>query len=190
MWLVADTHFSHPKIITYCNRPFKDVAEMDEQLIARWNAVVSKGDRVYHLGDFSFRQSIESINKLVKTLNGNIHLIYGNHDDERKLKRLNCFAWQGHLRYIRTRLKDGSTQKIMMCHYAMRTWRAGFKGSWMLHGHSHGTLKDAGGKTLDVGVDKHGYVPVHVEGVRAYMVDRPICVADYHQDLIGKDLTK
>lgn len=32
-YLVADTHFGHESIITYENRPFKNVDEMNEKLI-------------------------------------------------------------------------------------------------------------------------------------------------------------
>ena len=38
----ADTHFSHPLMLspTACNRPFASTLEMDDALIAAWNAVV------------------------------------------------------------------------------------------------------------------------------------------------------
>jgi len=36
------------------NRPFESIEEMNEALIENWNELVSRGDRIYHLGDFSF----------------------------------------------------------------------------------------------------------------------------------------
>ena len=50
----ADTHFFHANIIKYCNRPYKDPQEMNEAIIANWNAKVPQEGIVYHLGDFSF----------------------------------------------------------------------------------------------------------------------------------------
>ena len=53
IWFTSDTHFSHCNIIKYCNRPFKDVDEMNKILIQNWNNVVRPDDIVWHLGDFA-----------------------------------------------------------------------------------------------------------------------------------------
>ena len=79
-FFIADTHFSHDNILGYCNRPFKDVDEMNQTLIKNWTSVVGKDDIVYHLGDFAFKNS--RIPDLVDQLNGTIYLIKGNHDSE------------------------------------------------------------------------------------------------------------
>ena len=51
-FFTSDTHFNHANIIRFCNRPFIDVAQMNETLIANWNKVVGEDDTVFHLGDF------------------------------------------------------------------------------------------------------------------------------------------
>ena len=78
-FIIADTHFGHSNIIKYCNRPFTNVEDMDNQLIKNWNNVVSKNDTVYHLGDFALG-NIEKIAEYRSKLNGKIFLIMGNHD--------------------------------------------------------------------------------------------------------------
>ena len=49
IYYTADQHFGHSTFMGLCNRPFKDIAEMDETLIMNWNSVVSADDVVYFL---------------------------------------------------------------------------------------------------------------------------------------------
>lgn len=77
-WLTSDLHFWHFNVIKYCDRPFKDVTEMNEMLIKSWNENVNPGDRVICLGDFSL--AARAVETIVPRLNGDIELILGNHD--------------------------------------------------------------------------------------------------------------
>ncbi len=43
-YFVADTNFNHENIIKYCSRRFKDLNEMNEDIINKWNSVVTKDD--------------------------------------------------------------------------------------------------------------------------------------------------
>lgn len=80
-WVSSDHHFGHSKIIEYCNRPFHNVHEMDEEMIARWNAVVKPEDTIYHLGDFAFFKGGPDVLKdITRRLNGYKIMVMGNHD--------------------------------------------------------------------------------------------------------------
>ena len=52
-FFTSDTHFNHANIISFCNRPFKDVAQMNEAIIEKWNSVIGADDTVFHLGDYN-----------------------------------------------------------------------------------------------------------------------------------------
>ena len=78
-WVISDTHFYHDRIIEYCNRPYANAVEMNEDMITKWNAVVGKDDVVWHLGDFCFGCK-EHVKEIVPRLNGRINLVLGNHD--------------------------------------------------------------------------------------------------------------
>ena len=81
IWFCSDTHFNHANIIEYCNRPYHDITEMSETIIANWNNVVNKDDIVWHLGDFCLGpDQKKTIPQLVSRLNGKINLVLGNHD--------------------------------------------------------------------------------------------------------------
>ena len=78
-YIISDTHFNHKNIIDYCNRPFKDIDEMNNTIIDNWNKTVKNDDIVYNLGDF-FLGSKFDLKDIVDRLNGTIYLIRGNHD--------------------------------------------------------------------------------------------------------------
>ena len=86
----ADTHFRHTNIIRYCCRPFASVTEMDETLIANWNAVLGVDDDVWHLGDFAYCRG-ERLATIFHRLNGRKRLVVGKQlgaDFPAKLRRL------------------------------------------------------------------------------------------------------
>ena len=77
-FLIADPHFGHKNIIRYCNRPFRDVGEMNKKIIRNWNNIVSKNDVVFVLGDYVFGR--ELAREITPMLHGRKILIKGNHD--------------------------------------------------------------------------------------------------------------
>lgn len=76
-YFIADTHFGDSAILRYENRPFENVSHMDNELISRWNSVVSDEDCVYVLGDFG-ADGYET--EVISALKGKKYLIKGNHD--------------------------------------------------------------------------------------------------------------
>ena len=71
VYFTSDTHFNHANIIGFCSRPFKNVNEMNETLIANWNRVVGVDDIVFHLGDFCLGGSAEWTNVLNRNIGYN-----------------------------------------------------------------------------------------------------------------------
>jgi calcineurin-like phosphoesterase family protein len=160
LFFTSDTHFGHENIIKTCDRPFRSVAEMDEALIARWNEAIGRRDTVYHLGDFCFRSSRDAKSYLDR-LNGEIHLIAGNHDDETLANHAGHFASVSLIREIRA---DG--RRIVLCHYPMREWQGSWRGAWHFFGHVHGRLNhEPLGYSLDVGADSHDFRPWSLDEV-------------------------
>ena len=166
IWFTSDTHFFHSKVIEYSNRPFKDVEEMNETMIKRWNAVVHNDHIVFHLGDFCFGDD-EEWNYVIDRLKGKIVLVIGNHDMRNSRKDfMNRFAM------VTPQLKIKiEKQKIYLNHFPFLCFSGEDHGTWQLFGHIHtnpynhnvmdelrkGILQPT---QYDVGVDNNDFTPV------------------------------
>lgn len=157
-FFTSDTHFGHKNLITRHHlRPFASVEEMDEALIANWNARVGPDDDVWHLGDFCFRNA-KSPAHYLRRLNGHKHLVWGNHDPD-QLRAMPL--WTSSQAYAEIFI---GKQRVVLLHYAMRVWNQWRRGSIHLFGHSHGNL-DCTRRSLDVGTDCWNYTPVTFEEI-------------------------
>jgi calcineurin-like phosphoesterase family protein len=152
---------------------------MNETLINNWNSKVQPNDTVFHLGDFSFMTEAET-EKVLRRLNGNKHLIWGNHDKVIK----NSKTLQGYFNWCRDYhelyIVDVKLP-VVLCHYAMLVWNKSHRGSYMLHGHSHGSLRyPFPARIMDVGVDPQGYFPISEHDVIRKLSKVEMTSVDHH----------
>ena len=131
-FLIADTHFGHSGICEFLRadgvtkeRPWDNVEEMDEALVANWNSVVGAKDKIYHLGDVVINRKAL---KTLERLNGEKVLIKGNHD----LFRLEEYT--PYFKDIRGshKLDDYILTHIPIHPDSLARWTAG-----NIHGHLH-----------------------------------------------------
>jgi calcineurin-like phosphoesterase family protein len=173
-YFTADTHYGHARVIEYTKRPFKSVEEMNRVMIDNWNSVVRKQDIVYHLGDFSFLPP-ERSKKIFDQLNGEKHLVLGNHD-----RNMRGMGWASISDYKEIKVNG---QAITLLHYAMRVWNKSHRGAWQLYGHSHNSLEDLDSALqIDVGVDARNFYPISFEEVKAIMSKKKFVPIDHHRE--------
>jgi calcineurin-like phosphoesterase family protein len=169
VFFTSDTHFYHTNIIKYCDRPFKDSDEMNKVLVENWNRVVPKDGIVFHLGDVSLNGT-NSLHDLLFSLNGDIHLIKGNHERDALRKGKIRERWATVSDILEIFIPDDevtyNNQHLVLCHYPMITWNASHRGSWQLFGHVHGKLTGHHKCQLDVGVDLHNFTPLSYQEVK------------------------
>ena len=79
IYFTSDSHFGHDKEFIFKERGFNSIEEMNAAIIKNWNSVVQPDDTVYHLGDVMLGDNNKGI-ECLKQLNGEIHLLFGNHD--------------------------------------------------------------------------------------------------------------
>jgi calcineurin-like phosphoesterase family protein len=180
-FVTSDLHLLHRLMME--KRGFATVEEHDETIIANWNKTVRPADRVRLLGDVSLAAP-EEFWPLVDRLNGEIHLITGNHDAA-AAQHLHAHRhqreWMDHfasvLPYARIRAEG---QHVLLSHYpyagdsesAARPdgkdrypeYRLRDEGLTLVHGHVHSktqvTFSPRGSLQIHVGLDAHNLTPV------------------------------
>lgn len=194
IWFTADTHAFHTNLAkgvtewTFSDlRDFKDEYVMTNHLASQINHYVRPEDTLFHLGDFAMKTALIRFKEFREMLVcKTVHLIRGNHDMER---------WRDELSENFTSVSDlleisVNRQRITLCHFPLEIWNKAHKGTWMLHGHCHGSKADSGdGKKLymkmDVGVDamfkKFGeYRPISFDEISRLFKDRTVPKLDHH----------
>lgn len=135
---IGDTHFGHKNIINFTKtkpfRPFANIDEHNEEIIKRWNAIVTNKDTVYHLGDFCF--GARNI-YLAGRLNGNKKLVLGNHD---------MYDIEQYKLYFTKIYGACQYQNLILTHIPVHTNQLEHRFIMNIHGHLH----------TDNVVDKHG----------------------------------
>ncbi|MET1757172.1 metallophosphoesterase family protein [Novosphingobium sp. RD2P27] len=154
LFFTADTHFGDHRTINIHRRPFATVTEMDEAMVAGWNAVVGSDDEIWHLGDVARRA--RDVPELLARLNGTKHLVRGNNDEPGTSE---ADGWASVQDYAELTVNG---VLLVLCHYPFRSWNSQHRLSINLHGHSHGRLKPMP-RQFDVGMDARGYRPVALD---------------------------
>lgn len=183
IYFSSDFHYNHKNIVAGISeweskngcRDFETLEEHNTTLVNNINAVVGEDDTLYFLGDWSFggKDTVRRFREQIVCRD--IILICGNHDHHIR----NNQPWEDGVRpqdlftSVHESLQVKINRKtINMYHYSCRVWDKSYKGSWMLYGHSHGSLPEytqqtadeqwVGDdmyvrtfKTMDVGIDTH-----------------------------------
>lgn len=182
-FFISDTHFRDFRELEVLGekvhlflRPFKSVEEQDSLLIENWNRLISPEDEVWHLGDFTTEKEGLEIRK---QLNGKIHLIRGNKEDD--------FSDELLLEYFDSvqeskELVLANGEKVNLVHYPI----LGKKDLFNFVGHIHKawTIQP---NMINLGVDVWNWQPVRevelihlMKAIREYY-DRD-CFAAYEEN--------
>ena len=159
-WLTSDQHYYHSNILSFKRqdgspaRPFSSVEEMNETMIANYNAVVSKNDKTYFLGDLCF--SATAFHEIMPRLNGTKVLIKGNHDN---------LKMSAYMQYFKDVRSYHILDKMLLSHIpihpaSIERFRCN------VHGHLHHNLVPNGDKYINVCVEHTNYTPISFEAVK------------------------
>lgn len=161
LFFTADQHYWHSNILDYCDRPFRNINQMNEQLIELHNKVVKPNDVIWVLGDYTLAggNHFESVQRLTNRLNGVKHLVLGNHD------KFKPFTYVGMGFQTVHTVEHLELLDIMLAHDpAVANVR---KDKLWFCGHVHKVFKHAR-NVVNVGVDQWNFMPVHLEELLEY----------------------
>lgn len=164
-FVIADQHFFHQNVMVYESRPFKDIFDMNDSMVRRWNSVISRADKVYALGDVSFGRKPET-QEIIESLNGYKVLVMGNHDKGRSAK--NFWLDAGFQEVIRHPILIDDN--IILSHEPQESlWS--IKQIKNIYGHVHGNwgYKTITENTACVSVERWNYTPVNMETLKLLM---------------------
>lgn len=156
-FVYSDPHFDSESIITNGKRPFANVAEMNTKLIENYNAVITKQDVCWWLGDIMYGATKDKVRKILSRMRGRKFLIMGNHDrSHSRTWWLDC----GFERVFEHPIYNAE-QYIMLSHEPLPEF-GNMRPLVNIHGHIH--IQDYGFKNHDgcinVCVEKTDYRPV------------------------------
>lgn len=194
-FFTSDWHIGHDNCIKYDNRPFKDIHDMHERLIVRYNSVVPKSGICYFLGDMG--NKTEDIRKIMTRLNGTKVLLWGNHDKgvstmyncgfdvvlfsatiliHKTMVSMSHCPLRGVYREDLSHIKNQIPGENWHGESRLKHQRCTVtnEGQFHLHGHIH-SRKDKKtsvkilDKQMDVGVTANNYTPVSVSQIEAWI---------------------
>lgn len=143
-YYISDPHFFHKNIVgvgkNFDKRPYETLEEMHNDMKNKWNTVVTNADHVYITGDMLWKNTEEGID-LVRSLNGNKHLIVGNHDSLHNAKFKKLFEEIVPYKELKDTV-DGKTYDLILSHYPIAFWNKMHYGSVHLYGHVHNSREE------------------------------------------------
>lgn len=165
---VADTHFFHARIIEF-GRPFKSMEDHNETIIRNWNDTVLPEDKIYVLGDCVFGGG-ENF-KIFERLNGEKHLILGNHDAKKRAYYEPYF--KAVEAYAEMRFHDGTA---LLSHMPVHPSQMAKRYAINIHGHVHAktimSVQFPGSDKFENEVEDTRYFNVSLENINY----RPILI--------------
>lgn len=175
VFVTADTHFGQTDAVDSYDRSFADVESMESAYVDAVNTSLGPDDLLLHLGDFvgdldSRKAKIRVATRIRESLTPRrIVLVRGNHDPKhRDFERLFTSVHD----LLSFRWPHGG-DRVVCCHYPLRSWRGNRKGSVHLHGHAHGRLEEIG-RATDVGVDCWMDQPILLDDLVAALRTREV----------------
>jgi len=173
----SDPHYGHANSIKYCDRPFADVDDMTEKMVALYNEYIDDSDTCVWMGDcyFGAMHKLFNVQALMARLRGRKVLTLGNHD----MKNPSYYLKLGFdLVFEKGFFIEMAGRTVYVNHYPASAFHPGDDryqdrfpilrpGEILMHGHTHEKVRVTPYNALHAGVDAWGYRPALWEEMEA-----------------------
>jgi calcineurin-like phosphoesterase family protein len=172
VFLTSDFHFGHRNIISYCNRPFATVEEMNETLFNNYKKVIGDTSLVYFLGDMSFgrqERKEQTCKWWCEQLPGTIvTYIKGSHDHGIRPtmavlpKNVQKVLLEDYIEVYGLDIERGYLRFKLQHEPDYGFIPEGDDYDWLLHGHVHNNrpMWNVSNKSINLSVEATFYAPV------------------------------
>lgn len=140
-YYISDLHLLHKNCIGFDERPFADLEEMHETILANWKRKVTNSDTVYILGDATLYGKKEDAIALVARMKGKKVLVRGNHDHIDDYRYQQLYEEICDYKEIQDGI-DGKQYHLVLFHYPIFSWKNMGYGTILLYGHTHDSMED------------------------------------------------
>lgn len=165
MWFISDFHFGHKNVIEYCNRPFKNVNDMNDALVRNFCNTVPEGGVCFILGD------LWDPTFLSRFANRRIILVLGNHDKPSKKRRIIQETIEKNQLDVEVYKYPILVNKYLWCSHEPMEGMSQNSPYINIHGHIHNNVFGPGGSYRDgnrwfnVSVEQIDYKPIHIKEI-------------------------
>jgi len=177
-YLISDYHFFHNNVLGYCNRPFKNIEEMNKQLHQNWCDTISEDDICIFLGDFAFCGKAKA-KEIWDSLPGRKYFIGGNHDKQHIKKNTYSELVTNDINTIVEISYQG--YKILLNHFPPKFKKELPDGQLYMFGHIHNNREIKEKNCFNVSCEVIDYKPIHISEILAKIKEQNLKLSENYK---------
>jgi calcineurin-like phosphoesterase family protein len=156
IWFMSDLHYGHANVLRFDGRPFSTVEEMNNSIEMELIEKIKPTDVLFDLGDLFWKQDYGIIKKVLSLMGPKkFYKVMGNHDKESVYQDKEVLKYIDIVSDILDIVveHEGKLYQATLSHYPIVSWNNKPRGSFMLHGHTHGNIDNFNNASPDLRVD-------------------------------------
>ena len=162
-FLIANCQFGRSGVIRTNNRPFGNIQDMNEELVERWNAVVTDSDTGIHLGNFAWDPT--TAEEMFEKLNYKQLLILPAEYDQAAFEIQSTGSLPPNVKII-NRIFDNPGMNATFSYWPLLEWPLKTNGHYLFYGYYGKKYKpDHKKKMINMACEFWNYTPQNIHSL-------------------------